>query len=70
MCGFVCLIIVSLLTRAIGRAFNSKYTDFLFAIQKPKTVTKEFMTLIRQYDFEFSAWPVSFAMPATQRYGT
>ncbi|XP_038216532.1 phosphatidylserine lipase ABHD16A [Zerene cesonia] len=62
--GIGCLMAISFFMRAIGRAFNSQYTDFLNAITSPKTNHKAYMTSIRKYDFEFSAWPVSFAMPA------
>ncbi|CAF4749351.1 unnamed protein product [Pieris macdunnoughi] len=65
MCGVSCFILFSFLVRAVGRAYNSKYTDFLFVIQQPKANTKEFMNHIRKYDFEFTSWPVTFAMPAT-----
>ncbi|CAK1554605.1 unnamed protein product [Leptosia nina] len=63
-CGVGCFIVCSLLLRAVGRAMNSDYTDFLHAINRPKT-DKDFLNSIRKYDFDFSAWPVGFAMPAT-----
>ncbi|XP_050683174.1 phosphatidylserine lipase ABHD16A [Leptidea sinapis] len=65
--GIGTLIAFSFIIRAFGRAFNSQYSDFLYALNQRKTDSQLYMDGIRKFDFDFNAWPVTFAMPIRYR---
>lgn len=65
--GVGCLIALSFLIRSVGRAFNPQYTAFLKALTSSNTDQKIYLEKIRKYDFEFYAWPVSFAVSPRRR---
>ncbi|XP_075990822.1 phosphatidylserine lipase ABHD16A [Anticarsia gemmatalis] len=61
--GLGCLLVVSLVLRAYGRARNPKYMEFLTALNSPRNDKDEYLHGIRKYDFEFKYWPVTFSVP-------
>lgn len=60
--GLSILLMVGFLCRGIGRSFNPTYTTFLDVLQQStQQYNNETMGLLRQYDFDFWAWPVDFS---------
>ncbi|CAH2103639.1 unnamed protein product [Euphydryas editha] len=60
--GLGCFLAFSYLMRAIGRACNPKYVEFLNTINTPSEDHGAYLERIRKYDFEFYAWAPSFKM--------
>ncbi|XP_037977938.2 phosphatidylserine lipase ABHD16A [Plutella xylostella] len=61
--GIGCIIAASLLLRAVGRVYNPEYMKFMKVLNQDRRDMREYLMSIRMYDFDFSHWPVSFAVP-------
>ncbi|XP_069190485.1 phosphatidylserine lipase ABHD16A isoform X2 [Procambarus clarkii] len=68
--GLGLLLIVSLVFRGIGRWFNPTYTTFLSILTKAQqnSPTEKVMEPLREYEFDFSAWPVNFDWTEAETY--
>lgn len=62
-----CLIASAFVLRAYGRSSNSKYVQFLNALNRPMNNKTDYLKGIRKYDFDFTAWPVTFAVSSKER---
>ena len=61
--GVFVLYVISMNVRALGRATNPTYREFLETlITALKDFKVEDKKKIQLYDFEFSSWPVEFSM--------
>ncbi|XP_047543508.1 phosphatidylserine lipase ABHD16A [Vanessa atalanta] len=60
--GLGCFIAFTYFMRAIGRASNPGYVDFLNNLNTPSDDQRAYLERIRKYDFEFYAWVPSFKM--------
>ena len=60
----VCVIyVVSMNIRALGRATNPTYREFLEVLTSSlRNFSGENKKQLQMYDFEFSSWPVEFSM--------
>ena len=60
----VCIVyVVSMNIRALGRATNPTYKEFLGVLTSAlRDFNPESKRLLQFYDFEFSSWPVEFSM--------
>jgi len=59
--GFTTLYTTSLFLRAVGRASNNKYQQFLDVLDDAQSdFTRANKARLSRYDFEFKAWPVEF----------
>lgn len=57
------LILAGIVIRGLGRYSNKIYIEFLRVLSSTdpqKRPSQETMKILRQYDFDFSAWPVNF----------
>ena len=67
--GVCAIYFLSLNIRALGRASNPTYREFLdvltLALRDMNTTSKGKLQL---YDFEFSSWPIEFSMKKTNRF--
>ncbi|CAL4067207.1 unnamed protein product, partial [Meganyctiphanes norvegica] len=60
--GLSILLMVGFLIRGFGRSFNPTYNKFLDILhQCEQSYNTKTMSLLRQYDFDFWAWPVDFS---------
>ena len=58
---FTTLYTTSLFLRAVGRASNNKYQQFLDVLEDAQSdFTRANKARLSRYDFEFKAWPVEF----------
>ena len=61
--GVCAIYVVSMNIRAIGRATNPTYREFLEVLTSSlRNFNAENKKLLQLYDFEFSSWPVEFSM--------
>ena len=61
--GVCVLYMVSMNIRALGRATNPTYREFLQTLNSAlRDFNAENKKKIQLYDFEFSSWPVEFSM--------
>ncbi|XP_068633580.1 phosphatidylserine lipase ABHD16A isoform X2 [Battus philenor] len=65
--GIGWLLALSLIVRALGRALNAQYVEFLNVLNNTTADRKTYLESIRKYDFEFSKWPVSYSVPQIKR---
>jgi len=60
--GLSILLLVGFFIRGVGRSFNPTYNTFLDILrQSQQDCNKKSMSLLRQHDFDFWAWPVDFS---------
>ena len=63
MMGVCVLYVVSMNIRALGRATNPTYREFLEILTSSlRDFNIESKRNIQLYDFEFSSWPIEFSM--------
>ena len=63
MMGVCVLYVVSMNIRALGRATNPTYREFLEILTSTlRDFNIENKRHIQLYDFEFSSWPIEFSM--------
>ncbi|CAB3226470.1 unnamed protein product [Arctia plantaginis] len=62
-----CILAFSFILRAYGRSTNPKYVKFLQALSSSMNDKKVYLSGIRQFDFEFHAWPTTFSMKSSGR---
>ncbi|XP_050361449.1 phosphatidylserine lipase ABHD16A [Nymphalis io] len=60
--GLGCFFAFTYFLRAIGRACNPEYIDFLNNLNTPSDDQRAYLERIRKYDFEFYAWAPTFTM--------
>ena len=61
--GVCAIYVVSMNIRAIGRATNPTYREFLEVLTSSlRNFNAENKKQLQLYDFEFSSWPVEFSM--------
>ena len=61
--GVCVLYVASMNIRALGRATNPTYREFLEVLTSAlRDFNAENKKLLQLYDFEFSSWPVEFSM--------
>lgn len=61
--GVGCILAISFIMRGLGRASNPKYVGFMKALTSSTSDHNTYLSNIRNYDFEFRAWPVTYAVP-------
>lgn len=60
--GVGCIMAISFIMRGLGRASNPKYVAFIKALTATSADHSAYLSNIRNYDFEFNAWPVTYAV--------
>lgn len=61
-----CLMTLSFLVRGLGRSANPKYMEFLRTYNDKSLNKVTYLSMLRKYDFDFTAWPVTYdARPET-----
>lgn len=62
------ILVISFCFRAIGRASNPTYKNFLGTLQTAqKNMTPTVKQQLNKYEFEFSAWPVEYKSVTNRR---
>lgn len=62
-----CILAFSFILRAYGRSTNPTYVKFLQALSSSMNDKKVYLNGIRQFDFEFHAWPATFKVKPSRR---
>lgn len=66
--GVGVILVISFCFRALGRASNPTYKNFLSTLQAAqKNMTPVVKKQLNKYDFEFRAWPVEYRSPTNRR---
>lgn len=66
--GVGVILVISFCFRAIGRASNPTYKNFLGTLQTAqRNMTPDVKKQLNKYEFEFQAWPVEYRNPINRR---
>lgn len=65
--GIGCIATVFFVMRAYGRSYSPKYLKFIDTLDSPMDDKNAYLKAIRKYDFDFSAWPVTFTADPEER---
>lgn len=66
--GVGVILVISFCFRAMGRASNPTYKNFLGTLQAAQgTMTRNVKQQLNKYEFEFHAWPVEYKTLTNRR---